>query len=359
MTRRLVPLGVVLLGLAGGAGSVLAEVKIEDADILSVNRKMAHFLVEHVKPNQVRRIRLQGLMEAIFSEKGLGMEYGNTRTRTAAETFEARSGNCLSFTLLFVAMARHLGLNAYFREVDEMTSWDVRGDLLVRNRHMFAEVELDNGFVRVDFLPGTDKNYHYHRRVGDRRVLAHFYNNLGAEELAAGEVERAVAYFEKALSTDEEFVPALVNLGAAYRRQDRFDDAEATLLRAMKLDSSEMASVSNLASLYLALGRTAEAEPLTKRVQGEMRRNPYHHFRLGRTAAGAGLLDEAIVHYEEAIARLPGEPRFYADLAEVELRVGAVEEGRASLRRAIELADDPALRRNLSARLAAVEAGRL
>jgi len=342
---------------AGAAPGSDARVEVPDADILGMNRKMAQFLVETVKPGQVRAQRLQALLESLFSERGLGIEYGNTRTRTAAETFSSRSGNCLSFTLLFVTMARHLGLRAYFREVEEVTSWDLRGDLLVRNQHMFAEVELDNGVVQVDFLPGAEKRYRNHRRIGDQRVLAHFYNNRGAEKLAGGEVDMAVAYFEKALATDEGLVPALVNIGAAYRRQRRMAAAEESLQRALDLAPSETAAISNLASLYLSEGRVAEAEPLQRRAQEELRRNPYHHFRLARTAAGAGLVEDAMEHLRRAIALLPDEPRFHAELADLQLRAGRRDEARTSLRRAIGLADDAELRQRLTTRLAEVSKG--
>ena len=58
-------------------------------------------------------------------------------------------------------MARHVGLHAYFQEVDGVvTSWDRRGELKwwSTQQHMFAEVEILNGHIQVDFLPGGSRS---------------------------------------------------------------------------------------------------------------------------------------------------------------------------------------------------------
>ena len=44
-------------------------------------------------------------------------------TRTASETFRARRGNCLSFSNMFVAMARDVGLDVQFQEVEIPPDW--------------------------------------------------------------------------------------------------------------------------------------------------------------------------------------------------------------------------------------------
>ena len=241
---------------------------------------------------------------------------------------------------MFVAMARHLGLNAYFREVDEVTSWDQRGNVVVTGRHMYAEVEADNGLTQVDFLPGTGKVYRSTRRIRTPRVYAHFYSNLGVERLTAGRPLEAVALFERALDNDARFSQALVNLGVAYRRLGDAARAEESFLRALEVDPGEMAAATNLAALYLGRGRQAEAEPWLERVGGYLRRNPFHHFRLGLRAARREDPEAAIGHIREAIRRRSGEALFHLELARVQERIGRHEEARASLRRALALANE-------------------
>lgn len=313
--------------------------EVEDADLLTLTPPMARFLVEQVGPTRARTQRLRRLVDAIFSKEGLGITYGNTRTKTAEETFVERSGNCLSFTFLFVAMARHLGLVAYFKEVSEVLSWDQRGEVVVSNKHMFAEVEIDNGIVQVDFLPGVDKRYHSVRRISDQRALAHYYNNVGAEKLAAGQVQESLPYFEKALATDGSLSPAWVNHGFAYRQLGDFEVAESSYLRALEIDGSEHSAASNLASLYLTQGRRAEAEPYLRRVENHLQRNPFHHYRQGLQAADDGDHQTAIRHFKEAIRRDSDYGGFHATLAETYVEAGDLDKARQSFGRAIDLAE--------------------
>jgi Flp pilus assembly protein TadD len=311
--------------------------EIPDEDLLTLRPKIAKFLVKHVPAGRARQVRLRFLIDSLFDKDGLGIKYGNTHTKTAAETFDTKSGNCLSFTLLFVSMARHVGLRAYFMEVAEVTSWNQRGEFVLNNHHMFAEVELDNGVMQVDFLPGEEKRYYNVRRITDRRAEAHFYNNLGVEKLAAEDVRGALAYFYKALDREEDFSPTWTNLGVAFRELGAFERAEESYLKAIDLGGVEAAPMANLASLYLSRGMVDQAAPYLDRVADRLRKNPFHHYRLAMNAARVGRTAEAVEHLEEAIRRLPRDGEFHAALAELQLELGDVDAARLSLERAVRL----------------------
>lgn len=321
-------------------------------DLLALDPKMAKFLVEQIKFSQARKARLNSLIDAIFAKDGLGITYGNTRTKTALETFQTKSGNCLSFTVLFVAMARHLGLNAYFQEVSEVMSWDQRGNLLVSNKHMFAEVEIDNGATQVDFLPGAEKRYKRIRRISDERALAHFWNNVGAERLTEGDLEGAVADFRRALEADPTLTPAIVNLGVAERRRGNSEAAEQGFLAALEVDKDEFSAASNLVSLYLAHGREADAEPYRKRVENYLQQNPFHHYRLGVVNAEKGRMEAALDHMKEAVRRMPEDPAFRITLGEYYMANKAPAKAQAEFTRALHLTRDARDKEDLRERLA-------
>ncbi len=355
--RRAVAVVLVALLLAAGLAPVpAAAARRDEPDILALSPEMGRFLARRIKPGLVRTLRLQALLDVIFGAEGLRISYGNSRTRTAIETFEERSGNCLSFTLMFVAMARHLGLRAYFREVDEVTSWDQRGDVVITERHMFAEVEADNGVVQVDFLPSGSKVYRSTRRVDTARVYAHYYSNLGVESLTAGRAAASIGLFERALDHDPRFSPALVNLGVAFRHTGRPERAEASLRRALEIDPGELAAASNLAALYLAQGRRQEAAPLLERVEGHLRRNPFHHFRQAMQAGRDERWEAAVEHVREAIRRFPREALFHVELAQFQLRLGRQPQARSSLERALRLAEGELERQRIRSLLSELDA---
>lgn len=336
---------VLVLGLVGPLhvrGKSAKQKQVDpgsDLQPLRMNSAMAGFLTKKVKVRLDRQSRVQNLLDAIFGSKGLDISYGNQRTKTAIETFESRSGNCMSFTMLFVVMARHLGLGAYFQEVDEVVSWDRRGEIVFTQQHMFAEVEFDNGVVEVDFLPGSEKRYRKVRRISDDRALAHFYNNIGVETLANGAADDAVAWLEKSLELADDFGPAWSNLGVAQRRLGEDDAAEQSYLKALEVGPNDVA-LNNLSSLYLDQGRQEEAQPLLERSKDYLQRNPYHHFRLASQARRQGQSDDAVRHLRQALRRHQQEAVFHATLAEVLVELGQLEKAIASYEDALRLADE-------------------
>ena len=349
----LVALVVLVSTPRSAAGAEQAVDNAEQAvDILRLGPEAERFLDERVPPDLPRSSRVQALMDALFGRQGLAVAYGTLETKTAAATFATRSGNCLSFTILFVAMARYVGLEAHFQEVSEILSWDRRGDVEVSNRHMFAEVETSDGLIRVDFLPGVEKRYRSVRRIGEQRVLAHYYSNLGAEALTRDELDRAMSMFAKALAADETLAAAWVNMGVTQRRLGRIDEAEASYLRALELDSGEVSAASNLASLYRATGRARKAAPYLKQVRKHRGRNPFYHFRRGLEAANHGELRVADRRLRKAIRLLPEDVMFRAELAKIQARAGRTRRAERTLRRALKLADEEEERLRLEGLLA-------
>ncbi len=345
-----------LLALPASAARATRAGDGADLDILALNRKMAEFLVRHVSTRQTAEAQVFALMDAIFGKKGLGITYDSAATRTAIETFEAKSGNCLSFTVLFVALARHLGLDAYFEEVDQVISWDRRGEVVVRNLHMVVEVEIENGYHVVDFLPEAEKRYRAVRRISDTRALAHYHNNLGVDALASGDPLGARVAFNDALTTDPTFGYAWTNLGVAQRRLGDVEAAERSHLKALEIDRNEPAALANLASLYLAQGFTDKAAPLQRKVDAHLERNPFHHYRQGTASLRGGDLAAAIQSFREASRRMPEESEFHAALGAALARSGETAKARKSLARAIDLAEDDEQKARLEEELTALEA---
>lgn len=327
-----------------------------DIDPLALTEPMKAFVDDRIGSRQTRRARLLRLQEAIFDpESGLGITYGSASTHTAAGTFEARSGNCLSFTLLFVALARHLDLDAYFIEVDEVTGWSQRGAIGFSHWHMYAEVELESSKIPVDFLPWTERRYRSSRRIAESRVRAHYHNNLGADLVAQNRPLAALGHFERAVALDRSFDPARVNMAVALRRLDREAEAERLLLGVLEAGSNNAVAAANLATLYVEQNRRSEAEKWLKRRERFLNRNPFHHFRLGMEAFDGGNYLSARKRFQRAISLQRDEAIFHEQLAETQLRLGSPRRARASLERAVDLTEDSNRKRALEARLQGLE----
>lgn len=325
-----------------------------ETQVLAVNEEMRRFVAEQVSPSLRPADRLTALTDALFGRRGIGLRYGDHETRTAAETFATASGNCISFTNLFVALAREAGLEAYFSEVDDVLTREQKGEILINNKHMFVTVEIENAHFTVDFATTQKTRYHDVRRITDRRAVAHYFNNLGVERLLEAGGPAAVPYLEKAVSLESDFAAAWINLGVAQRRSGRWDLAERAYLRAIDIDRFELAATSNLAYLYQAWGREEEAAVLRERVEGYRKRNPFRHYGMGRRALARGDLEDAVKHFREAVRRAPGEPRFLFALGDACYRLGRLKEAEESLSRAVEGAGSEEEREHYSRALKAV-----
>jgi len=80
-------------------------------DVLKMSDAMRRYLAVDIA-DQIRIKGAQaGLVDALYRRAQLKLEYDAATTKTAAEAFEARSGNCLSLVLMTAALAHELELS--------------------------------------------------------------------------------------------------------------------------------------------------------------------------------------------------------------------------------------------------------
>jgi len=330
----------------------LAQPLVDEADVLAVSPEMRQFLDSNVDLDAGSFIKLHQLLGAIITEGTFGLEY-DERTRTAAETFAARRGNCLSFSNMFVAMARYSGLTVSYQEVDIPPDWTFENDAFVLNRHVNILVDLGiTGEHVVDFNIEDFRASYDRRAISDTRALAHFYNNMGVESMQDGDLATALAYFHRAIvDHDRRFSPAWNNLGILYLREGRLAFAEAAFLQALKVDIHDDVAMSSLADLYARMGQQEQATRYRLRVVSHRRQNPYYRYQLAREAFLAHHYDVAIGHLKYAVHKKPNEDRFCFLLGLAHLQNGNDRAAARWLARAKEVAATDELKRKYDGKL--------
>jgi len=337
---------VVLAGAPLG-GAQDAPALVDDREMLAVSAEMRDFLSTYVHRKAGSQVKLQELIDAIVVTRDFGLEFDEA-TRTAAETFRLRRGNCLSFSSLFIAMAREVGLEAEFQEVDTPPDWTVRNDTFVLNRHINATVDLGRwGTQSVDFKVGDFRTSYDRRTISDTRALTHFFNNLGVERMQAGDPEAALAHFRKAIDMgDRQFSSAWTNLGTLYIRQGRPAYAEAAYLQALRANREDDVAMSNLVNLYELQGDSERAAIYRDRVLRHRNQNPYYRFSLAQSEYAKQDYLAAIKHLKVAIRKKRNEDQFYALLGMCYLKTGDERAARRWLARAERVAATDALKIN-------------
>jgi tetratricopeptide (TPR) repeat protein len=340
--------------LAGTSLGVVADSAhlAEEQEVLSVSAEMKEFLDAHVDRKASADLKLRQLIGAIIVPGTFVVEYEAT-TRTASETFHIGRGNCLSFSTMFVAMARHVGLDVGYQEVDLPPDWTLNNDTFVLNQHVNVYVDLGlRGKRVVDFNIGDFKTRYEMRTISDARALAHYYNNIGVERMQAGDPASALACFRHAIADgDRRYAPAWTNLGTLYLRLGVRTHAEAAYLEALQATPGDLVAMSNLARFYELTGDRERAAAYQKRVIYHRSLNPYYRYELARQAYSAQHYDDAIGHLKYAIRMRRNEDRFYFLLGLAYLQKGDARAARHWIALAEEVAATDSLKHQYSEKI--------
>jgi Flp pilus assembly protein TadD len=313
------------------------------AGIIALDDEMRAFLAREVQARD-DPTKLHELIHAVMESATFRIDYGDD-TRSASDTFHARRGNCLSFTNLFVALAREVGLAVRYQEVDVPPTWTAHEDSFVVSRHINAVVTVRAGVEHVvDFNMAEFRAAYPRRAISDERAAAHYFSNLGVERMQAGEPDAAFANFRRALALDATLAQTWVNLGAWRRRQGDAALAEASYLEALRLNPREYGAMSNLAGLHAREGRGELAAWYRRRVTHYRQQNPYFRYEQAKRAYLAGDFAEAARVLRGALRDADTDPTFYSLLGASYRELGRREDAREAFAKAVALADDEDLR---------------
>ncbi|MEY3668238.1 MAG: hypothetical protein RL572_1778 [Pseudomonadota bacterium] len=303
-----------------------------ELDALALNQEIIAYLDMHVTDRSSDYRIVDRLQELLFTESYLNLQYDDLRTRTAAQTFADRQGNCLSVVSLYIAMARHLGVNAQYQTVRVRPSWDRRGEHLVLSQHINAIGRLDqNTQYVVDFTPEITLQQLTANRISDAQGRALYFNNLGVEALIANELELAVSYFRNALWIDAEQSIIWNNLGSTYSRMGNRSLAAYSYRKSFSLDRTNATAINNLVKFHTVEGDLETAQRYARAIERFNENNPYFHYNLGNEAYAQGSFELARTHYERAIRHKDSEPDFYLALGKTWEMLGDTERSAAQV----------------------------
>ena len=316
-------------------------------DILALSDDLKIFVDAHIDRKWRSRKRLEKLRRLLFSPDLFAIEYQSGKTKTAIETYESRSGNCLSMTNLFIAMARYSGLDAHYHLVSARPKWEQSGNTLIWTQHINSTGVLRNGDRYIlDFLPELRVIRDEMKTVSDRHAQAIYYNNLGAEEILNKQFEKALRYLRMALNVEPRMADVWNNMGATQNRLKRPDLAKASFQQAIILDSFNNTAMSNLSRIYFEEGNVNQGIFFADRVRRHRSRNPYYRYANAKSALAvqdyATAREELIV----AIRLKEDEAEFFDALAEVYAGLGDRKKQLTSLRLAKLIREKPGTRRS-------------
>jgi Tfp pilus assembly protein PilF len=304
-----------------------------------------------------------GLIDALYSKTDLKLEYDSSRTRTAAETYEARAGNCLSLVIMTAAFARKLGMTVHFRSVLVDETWSRDGGLYLVSSHVNIALghRKPNGMLYdetsqyelvVDFLPPPEASRLRSRLLEEEDIVALYLNNRAAESLVQGKLDDAYWWARAAVATNPPNAVVYNTLGVIYQRHGDLAMAERAFRTALEREPESVVVMRNLGPMLAQMGRTAEAAEMARRVARIEPVPPFEYFDKGMAALKTGDYTTARKLFEREIKRAPYYDEFHFWLAVTLLQLGDAAAAREQLALAIDTSTRSDTRQLYSAKLA-------
>lgn len=314
-------------------------------DINDEIRELAHRSVKNLRtePEKTRAI-----VNAIISRTGMSISYDWLSNKTAQQVFYEGKGNCLAYTNLFIGMAREVGIEAVYVDVTTIERISKEAEVIVNNGHITGGVRRGPDLIMIDFTRTPEREYMGANVIDDFEAIANYYNNQGflygyfAE--TAGDLgdrfdpeQAELEMYEMALDVVPDFHRARNNLGVAFRRRGRFDEAIAQYKAALAKDPKFAEARSNLGAAYYAMGRVDDAVREFELAAKSSGSNGYYHHHLGVIEFQQGHYKEALKHFKKAVSKDSSlaDSRFY--LGETYLKLGERERAIEAYEKTLEV----------------------
>ena len=252
----------------------------------------------------------------------------------------------MSFTNLFIAFGRALGIPLQAALLFRRGSSEREGDLVMVYNHMVAVHPKGRVNTIYDFYMTREGTPMDLRLIDDLAVAAISASNRGVEALRAADLEEAHVLLERATRLDPTLPDLFSNLGIVKWRQGDTDGALATFRQGLAIDPHRPALLHNLAALYIEQGRRTEARAALAAASSRDA-SPYLFVVQGDLELVGGNPKKALKAYRRAHRENRKLIEPLLGIARTEKLLGNVEAARRALRKAEKLRPDDAQVRSL------------
>ncbi len=281
--------------------------------------------------------RVRRLFEFMITEDGLALRYQEQPTYGIAESYAQRKVNCLSFTMMFIALARAAGVESYAQASEDALAMHVVDNTVYRAKHIKAGINVDGAQYTVDVGWNSVIAQRSQHAISDAQLVALLHNNNAIERLRLGDGTGATVEIETAMALDPDSATIWNNAGVIHWRSGRHDAAERAFMRALEREGNHVGSLGNLVSLYRSTGKARLATRYDTQLQRVQSSDPFSQFLMAQHLVKSGAYGLAVPHYKRAIRLLPNQPEFHRSLAEAYQKIGKASAAQRSRNRALSL----------------------
>ncbi len=252
----------------GRAALLLAAESRKDLDLAAEDariEKLAADAARQIGRGGTAREAVEELNSLLLVRRGVGYyRAGSPRDFDVTEVMTRGRGNCLSSTLLYLAVAGRLGLQV--RAVSAPGHFFMRYDDGVR-RFNIEPTQAGRRFTDLRYrrMTGVSKGAAergvYLRSLSKREFLAEVLAARGGYQARVGRPRRARHDLELAQAVLPDSAQALVNSGYLAERTGGSERAQSCYRRVLALDPENVSALNNLAGLLVAAPGRPEYDP--------------------------------------------------------------------------------------------------
>jgi tetratricopeptide (TPR) repeat protein len=329
------------------AATMIREGRAQGLDLedpLEIDGAIIKEIDDAVGRHGTQEERLRYLHRYLNDAGYVNFQYLPSRSLTAREAFRERRGDCIAYSNLFLALARQIGIHAYFVHVSQVKNYYERKGWLFTSSHVAVGAGHGPTAVIFDFSNEiSDWWLSVYETIDDGAALALFYNNVAVEQMVDGQRADAERLFRFLLAR-EPGVPELYNnLGVLLNRERRHDESLAFLEAGMARFPGYEPFFTNALTAARGAGRVDLVTSLEKKGKTVEQSDPFFLFAKGLSFFQDAHFDLAASELARAHEAKPDSPVILAWLARAYLTGDRRAPGLAAFQR-LQATSPPATR---------------
>lgn len=315
---------------------------VEPVNLVAVSDSMREFVTPDIRFASSSSQKLKHLLRKLVDHGYLIDGYAPRLTQTAAQTFESKMGNCLSYTNLFIALAREAGLRAEYEVIESSPIFDAIDGVLLRQHHITAWVHSHDRFsginrqISVSFnaveLPRRDR-----KRIPMKLAQAFYYTNEGIQLWLGGEEAKAFAYLRRAIQLAPYQDDFWINMAVIYVDRGLAEEGKELYSIALELNPESVPAMAGVVRTAGILNDRDTYDKYVDKVVDARLANPYFHFAKAQQAVREGSLKAARDSMKRAVEVKDDDPRFYDYLGKIYTELEQPRMAEIQFKKALEL----------------------
>jgi tetratricopeptide (TPR) repeat protein len=163
------------------------------------------------------------------------------------------------------------------------------------------------------------------------------YNDLGLALSQKGQLDEAVAQYQKALEINPNYELAHNNIGEILFQKGQIDEAMAQYQKALEANPNCDLAHNNLGNVLFQKGQVEEAIIEYQKAFGINPNLAEAHSNLGNALSQKGQIDEAMAQYQKALEIDPNDAEAHNNLGNALVPRGQMEDAMAHYQKALEI----------------------